>query len=83
MTCDGKATIFTSMASWCESGMTQPGQTVTETVVRQIAPTTAGSVSDTACVLTIGINDPDPSNECATATMITPFLGGQRFIVRP
>jgi len=69
MTCDGEATIFTSTASWCESGMTQPGQTVTETVVRQIAPTTASSVGDTACVLASGINDPNPSNDCATATI--------------
>lgn len=46
------------------------GTTVTDTVVVQVAPTSSGVTSDTACTWSVpGINDPNPSNDCATATV--------------
>ncbi|MGH2884050.1 MAG: hypothetical protein ACRDPA_15385, partial [Solirubrobacteraceae bacterium] len=69
LTCASQQGLFSRGASWCEHDMAQPGQFVTDTVVSEVAPTTDGSVSDTACVLTSGINDPSPSNDCATATI--------------
>jgi hypothetical protein len=57
--------------SWCEDGLTQPGDTVTDTVIMQIAPTSTGQASATACATSP--DDPvgyaDPTNGCKTATV--------------
>jgi uncharacterized repeat protein (TIGR01451 family) len=57
--------------SWCEHGLAQPGDIVTDALVMQIAPTSAGYASDTACAWSPEepVGYADPTNGCATATV--------------
>ncbi|TMD13836.1 MAG: hypothetical protein E6I96_10670 [Chloroflexi bacterium] len=54
----------------CEYADIAVGQTVTTKVVAEIVSTGAKSASATACVSSAdAINDPNPANDCATATV--------------
>ena len=62
---------FGNDGSGCEDiGSFPPGTTVIDTLIALIAPTSTGVASDTACTWSAaGTNDPNPSNDCATATV--------------
>ena len=54
----------------CEYGLVEPGQTLTTTVVTRVTGTGGRYVVDTACVSSEEpIVDPNPDNDCATATV--------------
>ena len=55
----------------CEYRVVQPGDTVTDTVVARVEATGSKAAVDTTCVDAPDvINDPDLSNNCATATVV-------------
>lgn len=62
---------FGNDGSGCEDiGSFPPGTTVIDTLIALIAPTSTGVASDTACTWSAaGTSDPNPSNDCATATV--------------
>jgi hypothetical protein len=62
---------FGNDGSGCEEiGSFPSGATVIDTLIALIAPTSTGVASDTACTWSAaGISDPNPSNDCATATV--------------
>jgi hypothetical protein len=51
----------------CESGVVQPGGTLTDVVVMTVMPTSRGSASDIACAVSFESNDQNPSNDCKTS----------------
>jgi uncharacterized repeat protein (TIGR01451 family) len=66
LTCEG----VSNDGSWCEyDGVVQPGDTVTESVVAQVQATGSNYAVETACGSSNQINDPNPSNDCGTATV--------------
>ena len=62
---------FGNDGSGCEDiGSFPPGTTVIDTLIALIAPTSTGVASDTACTWSAaGTSDPNPSNDCAIATV--------------
>ncbi len=54
----------------CEYGIVEPGQTLTTTVVARVTGTSDRYLVNTACVSSEEpIVDPNPSNDCASATV--------------
>jgi uncharacterized repeat protein (TIGR01451 family) len=54
----------------CEYSLVEPGDSVTTTVVAEVEQGVGDYATNTACVSNeSGLPDPDPSNDCATATV--------------
>jgi hypothetical protein len=60
----------TNDGAWCEYHFFKPGETVTTTIVGEVQATGSEYANDTACVASPElIDDPNPSNDCGTATV--------------